>query len=786
MKSKKEKKNKQPMSLARKIAYSILGIAVLLAASYLLYYVVHYLCYDKYKDYRTDYAYEEGTAFTPVSEAKADVSGMVLVSENEYLKLYTDTATANVAVYDKRDGSVTYSNPTDPESDSIANTSNLNYLKSQFILGYYNADVKAGTYDSYSCCVAKGQYSYEGIENGIRYLYRIGDLKNSDGTEGISFEIPLEYRLKGDGIEVSIPVKGIKEYGNGYVYRIQLLRYMGAADNTEEGYMVVPNGSGSLIYFNNGKLSAASYSQYVYDLDPLAATYTTTENVRAARLPLYGICRQDRSLLVTVEDGASISLITAGISGIYTDYNYAYPTFILRNADNLRNFGDSTSDIYVMEPETYDVNLTVRYTFLTEEDKGYDGLAGYYRERLIAEGALEKNQAEGDIPFYYDVISGVKEYDHFLGVQYLHTFSMTTFAEAGEMSDALAAEGISNQVMNLQGWFNGGYYHDAPDHIRVLAKLGGKSGLQKLNQKLAENGGVLYADVAIQQVTFADDSFNYEAESSRYYGAGYAAVLGQVNPTTLRNTSGMNYMETRYNLLSPKFLSRYAGKLAKKIEKYDLYGISLRDLGSDLYSDKRRTEEIDRETALDVVLAQFELLEGTGKKLMTNMANAYSFAYSTDILNAPTQDNDFAIIDAQIPLYEMILHGCISYSSELINYVDEEDLTPTILNLIEAGASPHFQFTWEESSKMKDTGLNRFYATTFANWKDEAVTVYNQVNGALKYVNGALMTGHEILDNGVRKVSYDNGVVIYINYENESREADGLQIPAAGYRLEGI
>lgn len=134
----------------------------------------------------------------------------------------------------------------------------------------------------------------------------------------------------------------------------------------------------------------------------------------------------------------------------------------------------------------------------------------------------------------------------------------------------------------------------------------------------------------------------------------------------------------------------------------------------------------------------------------------------------------------------MIIHGCISYSSELLNYVDEEDMTPMILQLIEAGASPHYQFTWEASSEMKDTGLNRFYATTYETWKGEAVEVYGKVNEALKHVNGALITGHEILDNGVRKVTYDNGVVIYINYGNEAQKADGLEIPAAGYRLEGI
>lgn len=768
------------MSKTKKVVLSLVGIAAAVGIFYLAYYFIHYMWYGGYKKYLGSYEYEQGGAFTPVPEAKSDVPGYELVCENEFLKLYTDTKTANIAVYDKRDGSITYSNPQNPEEDSIANAANINYLKSQLVVQYYNADVRSSNYDSYSQSVAKGQYSTEGIANGIRYIYQIGDLA------GAYVEVPLEYRLEQDKLVVSIPASGISEYGDCYLYRIQLLRYMGAAHSSEDGYMVVPNGSGSLIYFNNGKTSADNYTQYVYDIDPMVSTYTTLENVSSAKLPVFGICRTDRSMLVTVEDGATTALITASVSGSYNDYNYAYPTFVLRNIDNLRMFGNSTTDVYVMEPNLYDINMQVSYAFPGEDYLGYAGLANYYRERLIAEGVLTPDKTGGDIPFYYDVIAGVKETAHFLGTQYLHTFSMTSFGQAKEMAEALSQDGITNQVMNLQGWFNGGYYHNAPHNIKVPLKLGGKSGLEKLEDALNGLGGRLYVDVAFQRVTFADNGFNYNAESSRYYGSGYVAAFGQVNPTTLRNTSGLDYYETRYDLLSPKFLPRYVGKFAKKIKKYDVGGISLRDLGNVLTSDKKRTEIINREEALDVVLGQFELLKGTGKRLMTSEANAYSFAYSTDIINVPITDNSYAIVDESIPFYEMVIHGCISYSTELLNYEDEEDMTGVILQMIETGASPHYVFTWKDSSEMKDTGLNRYYATTFEIWKGEAVEVYNRVNEALKHVSGAMIVNHEILDGGVRKVTYDNGVIIYINYGSETQKVDGMEIPAMSYRMEGI
>ncbi len=869
MKSSKIKKNRKSMSLMKKIVLSVLGLALLTGAIYLTYYIVHYVTYNRYRDFLTSYTCEEGKDFKPAKEAKADVEGMELVCENEFLKLYTDRATANIAVYDKRNGETVYSNPVHADEDSIANASNMNYLKSQFILNYYNKEIKPGTYDSFSMSVERGQIEPQSLENGIRYVYRLGNFEKSKngtvpiyvteaklneicekldeknatslrryfiasttapemlelngvaqknvktiakiqgwldaigwteeeyqnlmemaGVEGaipISFEVSLDYRLDGDGLSVSVPVELMKEYGGGSIYNIQLLRYMGAAGVEETGYMVVPNASGSLIRFNNGKTTTASYAQYVYGIDPLAANYTTTENMKNAMLPLFGICRENSSILMTIEEGKTLAQLTAGVSGVYNDYNYAYPTFVLRTADNLLMFGNSASDVYVLEKDMYDADLTVKYTFLTEENSGYAGLANYYRERLIKEGVLTPTTVTvGDIPFYYDIIGGVKETDHILGVQYLRNFAMTTFDQACTMSDELAEEGITNQVMNYQGWFNGGYYHNAPDQIKVTRKLGGKSGLEDLSRTVAANGGRLYADVSFQNVTFADNGFNWEAESSRYYGAGYAVAFGQVNPTTLRATSGLGYMETRYDLLSPKFLPRYIEKFTKKIDKYELTGISLRDLTNDVHSDKKRTNIINREEALDVVLAQLERLQGTDKKLMGNAASEYSFTYLDDIINVPTMHNRFFIVDEDIPLYQMILHGSISYSGELLNYNDDEDKTKAVLNMIEYGAAPHYIFTWQESSKMKNTGLNRYYATTYETWKPEAVAVYEKVNEALKYVSGAVIINHEIIDEDVRKVTYDNGINIYINYGKETKSVNGIELPAGSYRLEGM
>ena len=856
------------MHKSKKILSCVVGLILAVVVIWFANYLIRYYFYNNYKEDLSSYEYEEGTEFVPVDEGASDVEGMVLAKENDNLKLYVNTESGEVAIYDKRNGKITYSNPVNADEDSIANETNKNYLKSQIILDYFSPERIQGTYDSYSYCTSRGQLEVEAIEDGIRFLYTMGDLTSEtgivpqyiskttldevasklsekdakfvikkftesdvaegylemlsstvkgasqlrklnkyfeeagftqedyvremegSGVEGLipmSFLIPLEYRLNEDSVDVSVPMCGVQENGGGAVFRIQLLRYFGTAGKDEEGYMLVPNGSGSLINFNNGKTTADNYSEYVYGIDPMAAEYTVLENTENVKMALFGIFRQDSGVFATIENGASLAYLNAGVAGKMNEYNYVYPTFVLRGNDKLAMFGTTgnEAELPIVESSFYDDNLTVRYTLLTEEEASYAGAANHYRERLVEEGVLTATGAKGDIKFYYDVLGGVPMTKFVLGAQYDGMYAMTTFAEAGEISQNLAASGIGNQVMNYQGWMNGGYYHDVANRVRVPFSLGGKTELEALNENIKANGGTLYVDVAFQKVTAVSSRYSVSNETSRYYGTGYIGEFGLVNPATLRQTSGLGYYENRFYRVSPKFLVRYTDKFTGKIDGYEVDGISLRDLGNELHSDKRRTNVIHREMAKDVITAQIAQLEDTGKKIMLNDSNDYAFAYASDIINAPLTDNDYYIVDETVPFYEMLIHGYIDYSGSVINLSDSFDKADIILSLVEAGASPHFVFSHESANEMKTTGLNRFYATTYENWKDEAVSIYNEVNDVLKNVNGAAIIDHEIMENGMRAVTYSNGVTIYVNPTNVDQTADGVTVSARSYGIGG-
>ncbi len=857
------------MSLLKKIVLVIVTVIVLIALISGLYSLIHFKLYDKYKESKASYDIEEGKKFKELADSDPMVDGMVLAAENEVLKLYTNTETAAVAIVDKRNGTITYSNPVDAEFDPLASKINKSLLQSQLVVEFINTSHVAATYNSYDQAVAFSQVEIESLADGIRYTYTLGDLSSptgivptyitserlekftakmseedakfvtmryvessegsgdlmelieaaktgastlrklnkyfegagytqedfesdmtDSGIEGIvpmSFVVALEYRLSGDSLVVNLPTSLIKENGGSKISNIQLLRYFGAAGTDENGYMLVPNGSGSLIYFNNGKTNVQDYAQYIYGIDPLASENVVVENALTARLPVFGIQRENSGIFVSIENGESLALLTASISGKLNSYNYIYSQYSLRNTSKLSMFGStgSEADLPIAEDEIYDVDIQMRYSFLTDDEDGYSGMANYFRDRLLQEGTLELLEESSSIPMYLDIIGGVKRYDYFLGIQYLKTEAMTTFDQAAEIADTFNDASVSNLVMNYQGWFNGGYYHDVPDKITGLSKLGGKKEFEELSSLLESTGGKLYADVAFEKVTYISKRYNYLRETARYYAGGRIASFGQVNPATLTNLSSLFYIETLYDLLSPKFLPRYVSDFAKEIENYDITGISLRDLGDTLYSDKKRTEFIDREYAKQIVLDQLDTLQETGKQLLFNDCNFYGLSYADDLINVATSANTYYSIDEEIPFYEMVMHGCINYCGTSINLSDTFDQDDIVLHLIEYGASPHFTFTYADSSELKYTGLNRYYSTSYQTWMEDAVAIYSKANEVLTKVAGCTITEHEILAEGVKKITYSNGYVFYINTTENPVTIDQMTIEANSYVVEG-
>jgi hypothetical protein len=103
-------------------------------------------------------------------------NGFTLVEQNNYLELYINSKTAEVAVKNKENGYMWYSNPQNRSQDTLASGDQMNELASQVEFNYINNDTnKTGQINSYESSVKLGQFGFEKIDNGVRVVYEFGN-----------------------------------------------------------------------------------------------------------------------------------------------------------------------------------------------------------------------------------------------------------------------------------------------------------------------------------------------------------------------------------------------------------------------------------------------------------------------------------------------------------------------------------------------------------------------------------------------------------------------------------
>jgi hypothetical protein len=614
--------------------------------------------------------------------------------------------------------------------------------------------------------------AFDNEENGI---------SGGAGSDRPNFTIPIDIQLDGDSLVLKIAVNQIQE-SEGYKIRmLNLLGFFGAAGMKEQGYMLVPDGIGSLIYLNNGKTNQEVYAQRIYGEDENDNSGRRGQVAESARLPVFGLKSDDEAWFAVIEKGDGIASINADISERNNSYNNVFASFAIRGEDELELYkGNRVEEIQLLTDAHYEGDVQVRYSFLSGEEANYSGMAKNYRDLLEKQGDLQPISEQGDMPFYLSVLGAVDKRKTFLGVPYQGLIPMTTFDQAGDIVDRLKSDNVANVRMRYQGWFNEGMNHIVPDKVAVDSVLGGKKNIKSLADKLEKTGGKLYPDVAFQHVYRNKGNFTPASDAARFVTREEAA-----RTPYNRAFNTMDYDLGTYYLLSPAKLPYYVEQFMNGYEKIDNDAVSLRDLGELLHADYRVNRVIFRETAKNIVTEQLGMIKKRYPNVLISGGNAYALAYADQLVNVPTSTSLFNITDQEVPFYQMIIHGYADYAGSPINLDDEQDIQLQLLRSIELGAAPHFLWSNESSSKLKFTSYDAMFSTQYTTWYDKAVDMYKKVNEALSGLRSTKIAKHIHHAEGVEEVQYENGIFIYVNYTDESVMVNGTQVDAKNFKVGG-
>lgn len=805
------------------------------------------------------------------------VDAMEKVAENEYLVLYINPETTEIAVKVKESGDLWFSNPPDREQDALASGYNKSKLSSQLSITYYNPEAQERTMDNYNDSIVKGQFELIEIPDGIKVRYTFGeleeqitipkiisverleqfaqklddnekrdllrrymkvslsnneeknkellaqypslekhdlyvlrpnlspyivkqleelfqkmgytseDLQKDNMENGITqseeqqevFKLSLEYRLERDNLVVSIPTSEI-EYNEDFpITQIRVLEFFGAANQSAEGYIFVPDGSGALIYLNNGKYQAQRFVSQVYGRDNAFVLSQQKVNAFSVNMPVFGIKQNDKAMFAIIEDGEAFATIYADISGKIYSYNYVYTEFTSLPSDWL-SLGSilGANKLRVYQPRMYEGNFTIRYAFLSGEEASYVGMAKYYRNYLIEKGYLVKKNFKDSLPFYLELIGAVEKVKSRFGIPVKVPEALTTYDQAIEILQELQDAGVNNIKLRYVGWFNGGVNHSVPNKVQLLKELGGQKAFARLISYVKNNQIQFFPDVTFEYAYYDKlfDGFSVNKHAARFLDRRVVRVYEYDLATGNQDTSTWRY------IISPQHIGSIVSNFLKGTEKYNFEGISLRHLAKDVNSDFTVNKLIDRQQAKELIIEQLKRIKDANVNVLADGANAYAFPYITDIVNVPMESSRFTITDETIPFYQIVVRGYIEYAGEPINMA-QGDYKRAMLKTIETGGCVYYQWIYEDNMLTKDSLAKELYSVHYRNWFEEAISFYKEACSVLNDVQGQGISDHQILTENVYQVTFDSGKSIIVNYNKFPVYVKGLRIEAESYKV---
>ena len=700
------------------------------------------------------------------------------VAENDGFELMAN-ADGTIAVLDKKSGHLYESNPR--EEDPLATGINMTNLRSQLYVTYADASGNVSVKNSTTECVNKDWLTFTGTrDGGIRFLYDF---------QAAGFEIPVEYHLNDKGLVAEIVVEDIvegKEDSQFYLTDIAFLPFFGAAGADSEGYLLVPDGSGALIYLNNDKASYGAYSQTVYGRDLSLITEKLSADSETARMPVFGMKDGSRGFLAILSQGETNAAVNAMTSGTLNSYNNVYAsfryrpftktTFLQGNTYASNGQGGDTVISLTVSPVTPEIpRYRVEYVLLCEEDLDYVDMADAYKFYLKERYGMSPETKAADAPFYVNLLGGLRKEEYILGVKARIMEPLTTYAQAEEILGALEEAGIGDMAVKYTGWQKGGIESRVPSSVAFEGKLGGKSGFASLAEYAGQKGIKLFLDFDF--VNLYEDGGGI----SEYNDA--AQTVGST--PAYQYTYDYNSMEKnnreRWKILAPAKISQVAEDLLGEKEKLQGAQPALSTLGGGLYSDfTHKANGIDRADALGIWENVFARYGEEFDYMCVDNGNAYTFPYASH-LYAPTGSSEYDIEDETVPFYQIVLHGMVSCSTEPLNLsADPERL---VLKAAETGSSLSACLMYADNEVLSDTRFNAIFSANYEAWTDTLAGWYGRTAELLKQVGDAEITGHcRLQEGGVPDGIFgrDSGLC---ELYGETGDGGGLGSAAGGFHL---
>lgn len=777
------------LQIRKKIFAGVLCASLLLTASQGVAWsetaeTTEYDAVDEEEAAETEVSDEEVTPEAEITE-EAALAEMTEVARTSSLALYVNETTGVFAVENLANGYYWWSNPYNADNDpAVKSDSKRNELKSSMVINSVKVtDTEAASTTLRAAATGETTVDIGAVENGFK-------AEVSFSNEGIM--VPYTVTLVDDYFEISILADEIYEVeleapdlikeSSRSIVDIGLFQDLGAAFSDEEGYIVTPDGSGAVINFNNGKTNAVEYTQKLYGRDLAISQDMAPAKTEQAYLPIMGLVKEDNALLLIATEGSAYATARASVAGQRaTSYNSAWFNFALRSTDTYYMGGSTYTALKAYQtdrvPET---RMTVRYYPLAKDDVSYVDIGLRYQQYLVEEKGLTKKTTDDDAHFYLDLYGGTVKERSVMGFPVNLQTAATTYEQAQEIIQSFHELGVDDMVITYEDFNAAGMKNKISDSIDYSSKLGGKNDFKELADYCASIGAVFAPSV---------DLMNYERSGNGYSKTG-ASVIGVTKAYATQGVYELAFgtpHETRnsWYILTPAYFEKVYGQVISSYTKEGFAAIGVAEGTNILYSDFNTNvnKTTSRQQTIEILKSCYQMINNSGMTFVAGACNDYALPYVDFITDVPLYSSNFDLYDYDIPLYEIVIHGYIPYTSKAKNASSGAD--ELFLLSVATGTPVHYEFMYEDPNTFTDCDYDTLFYTNYRGWLDIAAAEYKICKDIVADLSAKTITNFVYLSEDVVQTTFSDGTVITADLDRLTLEVNGTELDLTEYGWKG-
>ena len=703
-----------------------------------------------------------------------------LVADKDGMKLYANFTNGEIKVVDKF-GVEWYSNPVDRQTAPLPAKKPM--INSQIHVEFFDVKNKvppAGDFNNYGDSIRVGGMSYELLKDG-------SGVKFTFAFPTANVIIPVQYSIVDGAFQAEVVTNEIQRIGdNAYeVVNIKLLPYFGAANDKTDGELLVPDGSGALIKFNNGKNHPGInfYNSQVYGRN-ITLDQTKAEPVREqVNLPIFGskwegkYGNPDSAFLGVIISGDASANIVASTSGKQSSYNTIHATanmteYTHKKVEGGVLAGNATNIMAISDNQMNKQNFAVRYYFLSGEKASYVGMAEQYRTHLEAVNQLKKTALADKKYLVLDLVGAVSIEKYVFGIMQPVVTPLTTYNDVVTIVKELKAEGVNNLVINYIGALDGGLNNMMFSSVKTESILGSDKDFRAMIDYLKQEGVLFFLESNPVDLYNTGHGYDNNAHSAKTFYNGYAFQYNYVLDSEQKT-------KERWHILHPALIAEFVDKYATSAQSEQIGNISLDRLGNVLYTDYADdVPSTTRSHSLAFWKEALRIADEKSDNLLVHGGNAYTLAYADIVSDVANASSDYDMEDVAVPFYQIVFQGGTVLAPTGFNM--SVDYERELLRVLENGTNLKYNLIYGDVDQLVGTEYNTMVSYSYTRWKEKIVAQYKTLQDATAQFAGKNIIGHQILAEDVTMTEYENGKVI-VNYRSEAYTYEGTEIPAKHY-----